>query len=135
MGKKGGCDFRNWKKLRDNLKTTEEQMDSFVETLAKEIAARLLARVKKRTPVGKKPTLEQLGGEDAIFDTYWSGYSGGTLRREWTIGEVLKVGNRYTITVINLTEYASYVEYGFRIKTGYTECADHLHSELPTRVS
>jgi len=36
------------------------------------------------------------------------------LRREWTVGEVVKTDNGYTIEVINPTEYASYVEFGHR---------------------
>ena len=39
---------------------------------------------------------------------------GGTLRRGWTIGEIKKEGGVYNIDIINLVEYASYVEYGHR---------------------
>jgi hypothetical protein len=64
------------------------------------LAARLLAKVIKRTPVGKYPAS--------------SGKKGGTLRRGWTIGAVKKIGDEYTIEVINPTEYAPYVEFGHR---------------------
>ena len=43
---------------------------------------------------------------------------GGNLRRNWTIGQVFKNGNLYSVEVINPTHYASYVEYGHRQTPG-----------------
>ena len=74
--------------------------EAFVESCAKELAARLLKKVIKRTPVGDYSKS--------------SGKKGGTLRRGWTIGEIRKEGGIYKIDIINSTEYASYVEYGHR---------------------
>ena len=96
-------DFR--KKLKETL--TGDQVDSFIEECAKELAARLLAKVIKRTPVGQKPKLEGdkfvtvavrdakgrkrnkkfLSAEAARLEEYWGGYVGGTLRRGWTEGK------------------------------------------------
>lgn len=87
----------------------------FIEGCAKEIAARLLNRVIKRTPVGvykdKKGKAKK---------------QGGTLRRGWTNGQsatkyceslnVSKRGDTYVIDIINPVEYASYVEYGHRTR-------------------
>lgn len=64
----------------------------------KNLIARLLKKVIKRTPVGDYSKS--------------SGKKGGTLRRGWTIGEIRKEGGIYKIDIINSTEYASYVEYG-----------------------
>lgn len=80
----------------------------------KELAARFLRKVILRTPVGQYP------GKRV----------GGTLRRGWTttpsgkyysyVGTYVKtlstekVGEIFRLTVINSTEYASYVEYGHR---------------------
>ena len=52
------------------------------------------------------------------MEQYWNGYVGGNLRRSWTIGEVSKVGDKYTIEVFNPVHYASYVEYGHRQEPG-----------------
>ena len=41
---------------------------------------------------------------------------GGTLRRGWTVGTVIKSGKQYNIEVINSVEYASYVEFGHRTR-------------------
>ena len=100
--------------MKDFQKQMEKLQDPdlFVETCAKELAARLLRMVVKRTPVGQYPES--------------SGKSGGTLRRGWTgtkrssaqsYAESLKVnhfGDTYVIEIVNPVEYASYVEYGHR---------------------
>lgn len=114
MGRNGGCDFRDWERLRDNLKATDEQLNLFIESCAKELAARLLAKVIKRTPVGQYPKS--------------TGKKGGTLRRGWTAGKnateyahslhVSRVGDSYVIEIVNPTEYASYVEFGHRTRGG-----------------
>jgi len=56
--------------------------------------------------------------EAAIYQQYWAGYKGGTLRDAWTVLPVEKHGNSYVVTVANNTEYASYVEFGHRQKPG-----------------
>ena len=114
MGVNGSCDFRDWQQLKDNLQVTEERLNLFIESLAKEIAARLLRKVIKRTPVGEYPKE--------------SGKKGGTLRRGWTTGknqadfissiQVHKIGDKYQIEIENPTEYASYVQFGHRTRGG-----------------
>ena len=112
MGRNGGVDFRDWERLKANLEATDEQLNLFIESCAKELAARLLAKVIKRTPVGQYPST--------------SGKKGGTLRRNWTAGKAasdyaqsLRVnhfGDTYVIEIVNPTEYASYVEFGHRTR-------------------
>lgn len=83
----------------------------FPEELEKEIyklANRLLAKVKKRTPVG----------------VYKDGHTGGDLRRNWQIGNLVKEGNGYYIEVFNILDYASHVEYGHRTRLGKTDHPD-----------
>ena len=89
-------------------------MDKFCREVSKELAARLLALVIPRTPVGQYPKA--------------SGKKGGTLRRGWTAGSgaqtyaqslpVSKQGDSYVIEVINPVHYASYVEFGHRTPSG-----------------
>ena len=112
----GSCDFKQLQKLRDNLgKLQNADMDKFCRDVSKELAARLLALVIPRTPVGKYPKA--------------SGKKGGTLRRGWTANTgdaagyaaklpVTKAGSEYRIEVINPVEYASYVEFGHRTADG-----------------
>lgn len=108
------CEFDDLRCLRDRIDGMIARNDEFVSSCAKELAARLLAKVIKRTPVGQYPAS--------------SGKTGGTLRRGWTGGErgnatayanslaITRQGNKYTITVVNPVEYASYVEYGHRTR-------------------
>lgn len=107
--------------LKDFKKKVETSMhsnewDAFMEECCKELAARLLAKVIKRTPVGQYPQ--------------GSGKTGGTLRKGWTGGssgngkayaQSLKMnhfGNTYVIEIINPVEYAQYVEFGHRTRGG-----------------
>lgn len=111
MGRMGNFNIDGLKKFRDELNKLQDP-DKFVEACAKELAARLLRMVVKRTPVGEYPKS--------------SGKKGGTLRRGWT-GEkrssaqnyadsltVHHFGDTYVIEIVNTVEYASYVEYGHR---------------------
>ena len=99
MGRFGGFDIRGLKEFQENLNKLQDP-DAFVESCAKELAARLYARVKKRTHTGKYSKS--------------TGKQGGTLKRGWTIGEIRKEGDTYVIEIVNPVEYASYVEYGHR---------------------
>lgn len=114
MSKYGDVKFDGLKQFANEIKSLEKGKDQFIEACAKELAARLLAKVIKRTPVGQYPA--------------GSGKVGGTLRRGWT-GEqsqsaksyanslnVQHSGNIYKIEIINPVEYASYVEYGHRTR-------------------
>ena len=116
MARWGSCDFEQLKKLADRLDKLEAgDLDAFTESVAKELGARLLRMVKKRTPVGVKP--EWVDPE--ILQQYWSGYTGGTLRDAWKVLPIFKSGDSYIIRIINMTQYATYVEYGHRQKAGY----------------
>ena len=118
MARNGKVDFRELENLRQKLEKnlSDDQIDLFIEACAKELAARLLAKVIKRTPVGIYPNS--------------SGKKGGTLRRGWTgeksqaasaYANSLKVnhfGDAFVIEIINPVEYASYVEFGHRTRGG-----------------
>lgn len=118
MAKGGTVDFSDLERFREKLQNNfnQSQVDAFIDSCAKELAARLLAKVVKRTPTGDYPKS--------------SGKKGGTLKRGWTNGQSqgasayandLKVrhfGDAYVIEIINPVEYASYVEFGHRTRGG-----------------
>lgn len=94
MARMGSFDISGMKKLQKNLnKIQEQQVNEFVEGCAKELAARLLAKVIKRTPVGDyskeiEVTAKRDSKKHKKGDTYKkrinpSGKMGGTLRRGW----------------------------------------------------
>ncbi len=104
MSKMGHFKITGMNKLQKQLKKLYDAQatELFFEECAKELAARLLAKAKKNTPVGEYPKS--------------TGKHGGTLKRGWTIGEIRKEGNMISVEVINPVEYASYVEYGHRTR-------------------
>lgn len=142
-----GANYKQLTQFTDKIdKLNKEQKEQFLEACCKELAARLLAKVIKRTKVGSKPKIEgsktvkvqgasgksktMLSAEGARIQQYWSDYHGGTLRRGWTGGQnvkavdyansldITKSGGKYSIVITNPVEYASYVEYGHRQNVG-----------------
>lgn len=118
MSRNGKVNFSEMDQFRKKVEQSfsKSQVEIFIESCAKELAVRLLAKVIKRTPVGQYPKK--------------SGKKGGTLRRGWTGGkdmdgtvyaQSLKVQHRAgvcVIEIINPVEYASYVEFGHRTRGG-----------------
>lgn len=111
----GSVDYGDLKKLQKQLEELSGDtitLEKFYESCAKELAARLLAKVIKRSPVGVYPKS--------------SGKQGGTLRRGWTAGKsgnaaayasslhVRHEGTSYVIEITNPVKYAPYVEFGHR---------------------
>lgn len=116
MGKMGKFTASDLKKLQKQLnKIQAGDVDAFVEGCAKELAARLYAKVVKRTPVGDYSGASYTCASGKQHKGYKvEGKVGGTLRRGWTIGEIRNEGSIYKIDIINPVEYAPYVEYGHR---------------------
>lgn len=144
MAGMGSFDLSGLINLQKELEKLQEQQDAFVESCTKELAARLLAKTIKRTPVGdyshevevtaKRDSKKHKKGEVYKKKVNPSGKKGGTLRRGWTsqkgsgsdgmktngaaqFVDTLKVnhfGDTYVIEIVNPVEYASYVEYGHR---------------------
>lgn len=106
MARSGKFNYEEMRRLQSELEKLSQNTDEFLESCAKELAARLLRKVIKRTPVGQY--------------TEGSGKTGGTLRRGWTAaGNGLTVhhyGNTYVIEITNPVSYASYVEFGHRTR-------------------
>ena len=107
----GKVDFKDWERLNNKLKRLEKvDLDKFCRDVSKELAARLLSHLIKRTPVAENTKT----------------HKGGTLRRGWTGGvqggasayaagcKVRHVGDTYQILLMNPVEYGIYVNYGHR---------------------
>ena len=133
MAGNGKVDFRDLEDFKRKIRNSlgDQHVNSFIESCAKELAARLLAKVIKRTPVG------DYSGNDYVDVNgrhhkghYVPGKKGGTLRRGWTGGKnqaanayagnlkVNQFGGVYVIEIINPVEYAPYVEFGHRTRGG-----------------
>lgn len=125
MAKWGNVDFRQLQRMAKKMEKLERAgFDKFCEDCAKDLAARLLAKVIDKTLPGIYPAS--------------TGKVGGTLRRGWTAKthteaesgsgsganpkvyaetlNIKKVGNLYEVEIINPVNYASYLEYGHRTR-------------------
>ena len=91
MAKWGSVDFQSLVDLRDRLEAAEKQSGDLCEKCAKELAARLLQKVIKRTPVKT-----------------------GNLKDNWFSTKVTRIGNAFEIRVYNPVSYGVYVEFGHR---------------------
>ena len=87
-------EYKELERFRDSLKKIVDGNDRFIESLAKDLAARLLKNLNKVTPVKT-----------------------GVLNKNWYV-VITKVSGGYEAEIINNTEYASYVNYGHRQTPG-----------------
>ncbi len=134
MARMGNVDYSQLKDFAHEIeeKLGAQAVQEFIEACAKELAARLLTRVIRRTPVGEydKPvSFTTKDGEEVSFTPH-TGKVGGTLRRGWTAEKqqgvsayvnslnVVHSGDTYTIEIVNPVEYAPYVEFGHRTRNG-----------------
>ena len=95
MARWGNCDYRQLQKLRENLDRLQSaDLEKFCGDVSKVLAARLLALVIPRTPVGdyskevavtaKRDSKHHKKGDTYTKRVTPSGKKGGTLRRGWT---------------------------------------------------
>ncbi len=122
MGKTGKFSVAGLKRLQSQLNRIQaSDMDAFVESLARELAARLLAKAIRRTPVGDySKEIEVTAKRDSKYhkkgDVYKkrvnpSGKMGGTLRRGWISQTHEEAsGGKGTVTAEKAREYADSME-------------------------
>lgn len=144
MAKMGKFSVSGMKKFQQELnKIKQDDVEAFIAACAKELAARLLRKVIKLTPVGDySGTSYSCAGGLTHKGNKIEGKDGGTLRRGWTAAtheeaasgkgkssvskgksyanslEINHTGNMLVIVIKNPVEYASYVEYGHRKVNG-----------------
>lgn len=126
MAKFGKVDYKAFLNLQKKFEQFDKiESQKICEKSAKELGGRLLAKAKKKTPVGDyskiiKVTAKRNSKRHKKGDVYTkrvnpSGKKGGTLKRNWTIASH-SLSNGYEVDVINATEYAAYVEFGHRTR-------------------
>lgn len=132
-----GVDLKGIEDLKKSIENLNSTRDELVSKIAKELAARLLRAVVKRTPVSKgnyyvevAKTYDAKTGESKVYKNTRgknkgkaritkTKITGGTLRRGWTVdNKTLMFDNTYVINVFNNVFYATYVENGHRQTPG-----------------
>ncbi|WP_291563711.1 MULTISPECIES: HK97 gp10 family phage protein [unclassified Clostridium] len=101
MGRMGSFDYSEFKNMAKSFKKAldERVIERWIKEFLLEMAFRAERKIKKRTPLGVYPNK-----------------TGGHLRRNWQVGNVVRQGNAYIVEIFNNVEYASYVEYGHRTR-------------------
>lgn len=128
MAEFGKFDISGLKELQKKLLKLQASKEKFFEECVKALAADLLKRVIKRTPVGYYGiTQQRIARKDSKNhkkgDVYYvkkgseDGKNGGTLRRGWR-ADIHKSGSNYIAVISNPVPYAIYVEYGHRQTPG-----------------
>ncbi|MDY6267903.1 MAG: HK97 gp10 family phage protein [Selenomonadaceae bacterium] len=139
--------FRDLQKQVQQM-ASEQEMQKLYQDCCKELAARFLRKVMKRTPVGKG-SFEVVRDKDGTVKKYKRGKNkgkgklkrltnGGTLRRGWAAKtyeeaksgkapnvmeavdalQVARKGRIFEIRITNVVPYASFVELGHRQEPG-----------------
>lgn len=105
-----------------SITVMKDDYNKFLRKFLLEMAERILARVKPRTPVVS-----------------------GDLKRGWDLGEIQGSGKNISIEILNGMEYATDVEYGHRIvvngsEVGWSEgrfmlkiSMDEVRKQMPAR--
>lgn len=91
-------DFSEFEMLRKQYKAMENDFEGFLKGFLVEMAERILAQTKPKTP----------------YDT-------GALRNAWELGSVTGSGTEIAVEILNPMEYATDIEYGHRIVAGTGE--------------
>lgn len=127
-------DFHEFENFAARFQQMADGLHGFCTHMADQLAAELLRKCIKRTPVGQSVTQAEQGAARTVqyrtkggqlkFHTVqgkkykFTLHHGGTLKRAWKASHVQQIGNSYVISVFNNTLYASYVEYGHRQEPG-----------------
>lgn len=96
------------------------QEENFILDVMSRLGNMAISELKANTPVGQYDntvffTAVGAGGRFiASFEGPGTTKQGGTLRRNWEIGDIRKEGDTYIVEMINNTEYGSWVNNGHR---------------------
>lgn len=142
MAKWGSFDYKKFEKMASNIdKAVQSQLgEQLTRAILLEAANIALRKTKKRTPVGvyrsRVEFTAKLPAKEVKFTTK-SGKKvaftakartrkvafdvskvkqGGNLREKWFVSDVKREGDTFYIELFNNVEYASFVEFGHRIK-------------------
>ena len=91
-------DINELKAYNQAIMSFQNDFNQFLKDLLIEMAEKVIARTKPRTPV----------------DT-------GALRNAWQLGEIKSTGKDISVEILNPMEYATEIEYGHRIVLNGTE--------------
>lgn len=105
-------DMKGFEQLGNDLQKLRDKAPKTIESITKNLTARLYNLTVKNTPVGNyDDTFElEIDGDKKVL--VLSSKQGGTLIKGWITKGPYYFGDNYICELINPVEYAPYVEYG-----------------------
>ena len=115
-------DYKELSAYISSVTVMKKDFNKFLKEFLIEMAERVIARVKPRTPV----------------DT-------GALKRSWELGDIQESGQNISVEILNGMDYATNVEYGHRIVVNGSEVGwyegrfmlktsiDEIRKQIPLR--
>lgn len=124
-------DYHDIARLRDAVENLETVKDKALDKIAKELTAKLLSMVTKRTPVGASiviyKSITDINNKHVLYKSgkrkgqakykKVTTHTGGTLRRGWTATDLSYFGT-HMFKISNNVFYCVYVEKGHRQTPG-----------------
>lgn len=142
-------DYRQFKKFVKSLDDASNKQDfeKFLKQFLLEMAQRVVAKAKKRTPVDTGFLRESyfIGNESKGVYRGESGKGNASVSSFSTsasIESVKVVGKNFEIVIGNQAEYASFQEYGYTLRNGQwkdghfmlTMSIDEIQKQIPKRL-
>lgn len=138
------ADFSQFEKFAKSWQDTYEDFDNFIKVFLLEMALRAVAKIKPRTPVDTGALRNTWGiGDQALQVGRTTEQAKSAFEQKATIDSVNVVGNNFEITIWNLMDYASFVEFGHRTPGGgwvegrfmMTISIDEVARQIPARFN
>jgi len=136
------ADFSELEKFFKNWTDAYNDFDEFLRKFLLEMALRAIAKIKPKTPVDTGALRNTWGvGDQALQVGRQTGEALSAFEQVATIESVEVVGDNFVISIWNLMDYASFVEYGHRLVNGawqdgrfmMTLSIDEVQRQMPAR--
>lgn len=140
-------DYSQFEKYVKDFEKATNEFDEFLRSFLLQMAYRVIARVKPRTPVDTGFLREAwfVGDEAKVIKSgddgkFTSDYSSAFASKA-SLDSVKVIGNSLQIVIGNIAEYASFIEYGHAYSNGrwyqgkfmLTISIDEIQAQIPKR--
>jgi len=136
------ADFRELEKFLENWTDAYNDFDDFLRKFLLEMALRAVAKIVGNTPEDTGALRNSWGvGNQALQVGRTKEQAPSAFEQAATIESVEVVGDSFEITIFNLMNYASFVEFGHRFRDGrwnngrfmMTVGIDQVQKQIPAR--
>lgn len=138
------ADFGQLEQFFENFQNAHDDFDEFLRKFLLEMALRAIAKIKEKTPVDTGALRNTWAvGNQAVQIGRTNAQPISEFEQAATLESVRVVGNELEITISNAMDYASFVEYGHRLRNGawrngffmMTIGVKRIQREIPERFS